>query len=308
MDFHGTDGSDLHLGDDTNQTINGAGGIDLLRGAGGNDTIDGGSGPDALYGDQGNDSIQGGAGNDVIRGGKGNDTLHGGANDDVIRADLGDDLIYGSNGADLMDGGAGNDTLSYADSPEGITLAGILVHYNFEEVLIAVVDTAQGGTAEGDIVLWDTIETIIGTEHADTIYSMDREYDVQEGNNTIHGRGGNDVLAGMNADTLQGGEGDDELTASRFVNGLVMTGGPGEDTFVLAATVRQATITDFSPGEKIRLLQGRFPDTDADSIQAMLDGSEGSTLDLSLLDSQHGTLTLEGVNVADLTVDDFIIG
>ena len=42
----------------------------------------------------------------------------------------------------------------------------------------------------------------------------------------------------------------------------------------------------------------------------MLDGSTGNELDLSLLRTgeDHGTITLEGVDVSDLSAGDFIIG
>ena len=46
-------------------------------------------------------------------------------------------------------------------------------------------------------------------------------------------------------------------------------------------------------------------------VQNMLDGGTGGLLDLGLLGvigRDHGTITLEGVQVSDLSVNDFIIG
>lgn len=79
---------------------------------------------------------------------------------------------------------------------------------------------------------------------------------------------------------------------------------------------RDATIRDFNPDEgdllDISLVEGFFGLTE-ESMQAILDGSEGNVLDLSLHPAagfgpiSYGTITLEGVYVSDLTVDDFIL-
>ncbi len=75
------------------------------------------NGDDLLIGDDANDSIDGGAGNDTIRGLAGNDTLIGGTGSDNISGGDGNDAISGStnggtlddNAPDTLTGGAGND-------------------------------------------------------------------------------------------------------------------------------------------------------------------------------------------------------
>jgi hypothetical protein len=95
----GTEGSNLLLGTNGDDVINGGGGADLIAGQGGDDVICGGAGPDLVSGGTGDDVIFGGAGGDVLSGGNGNDTMHGGSD------------------TDLLSGGSGTDTMEQ-DGPE----------------------------------------------------------------------------------------------------------------------------------------------------------------------------------------------
>ena len=301
----GDAGNNLEIGTPEPDEIRGFGGVDLLRGGSGNDTIDGGTGPDSLYGDQGNDSIKGGAGDDVIRGGRGNDTLNGGDDEDTIRGDLGDDRIIGSNGADYINGGDGFDTLAYSNSPRGVQVE---IGSSTQVVLGA------GGHAEGDIVV--NVETVIGSSHDDRIKVDDRggksALDVPVAHNA-YGGDGDDELWGYASDHLSGGAGDDAL----FTRGSgTVDGGLGADTFWFTGEVDGPTIEDFNSaeGDKIGLSSVGFGHVVTKSdVQAMLDGSRGNVLDLTLLgdagDYEHGSITLGGgVRVADLTADDFVLG
>ena len=301
----GDAGNNLEIGTPEPDEIHGFGGVDLLRGGSGNDTIDGGTGPDSLYGDQGNDSIEGGAGDDVIRGGRGNDTLNGGDDEDTIRSDLGDDRIIGSNGADYINGGDGFDTLAYSDSPRGVQ---VQVGSSTQVVL------GVGGHAEGDIVV--NVEAVIGSSHDDRIKVDDRggksAVDVPVAH-TAYGGDGDDELWGYESDHLSGGAGDDAL----FTRGSgTVDGGPGADTFWFVGEVDGPTIEDFdsAEGDRIGLSSVGFEHVVTTSdVQAMLDGSRGNVLDLTLLgdagDYEHGSITLgAGVRVADLTADDFVLG
>ena len=301
----GDAGNNLEIGTPDPDEIRGFGGVDLLRGGSGNDTIDGGTGPDSLYGDQGNDSIEGGAGDDVIRGGKGNDTLNGGDDEDTIRSDIGDDRIIGSNGADYINGGDGFDTVAYSNSPRGVQ---VQVGSSTQVVLGA------GGHAEGDIVV--NVEAVIGSSHDDKIRVDDlggkSALDVPVAHNA-YGGDGDDELWGYESDHLSGGAGDDAL----FTRGSgTVEGGPGADTFWFVGEVDGPTIEDFdsAEGDRIGLSSDGFEHVVTKSdVQAMLDGSRGNVLDLSLLGDagshEHGSITLGGaVRVAGLTVDDFVLG
>ena len=298
----GDAGNDLRIGTSAPDRIFGFGGIDLLRGGGGNDTIEGGDGPDSLYGDRDDDTIFGGAGDDLIRGGRGDDTLDGGAGRDMIRADLGDDWINGSEGADYIDGGDGTDTVDYSNSPRGV-----VANLGASGGLLA---PGAGGHAEGDILVG--VEAVVGSRHDDVINVGDLWGETVFDSPTAHtafGGPGDDELWGFEVDRLDGGPGDDELIMH---NGGSAAGGPGADTFDFFGGSVNATIEDFDPseGDKIELSTVGFSGATWPDVQAMLDGSSGSVLDLRLLgveDSEHGTITLEGVSVRDLDVSDFVL-
>ena len=64
--FDGTDGNDLIIGDENDNTLNGSFGNDCLLGMGGNDTLNGSFGDDYLDGGAGIDTCNGGLGDDEI--------------------------------------------------------------------------------------------------------------------------------------------------------------------------------------------------------------------------------------------------
>lgn len=302
--IEGDGGNNLEIGTAAADWIFGYGGIDLLRGASGNDTVNGGDGPDSLYGDQGNDRITGGSGDDVIRGGRGNDTLDGGEGEDTIRADLGDDWILGSVGADYINGGDGFDTVDYSRSPRGggFPYDGVvIVASTWRPILLGL----GSGHAEGDILV--NVERVIGSRYGDKIYVHDVVGRVAH---EVFGGDGNDELTGFEVDYLNGGPGADILVT---YNSGVVEGGPGMDTFRFFGHVDGAVIKDFDQDgdDAIELMSMSFPGVTRSDVRNMLNGSEGNVLDLSLLGvtgRSHGTITLEGVDVSDLSVDDFIIG
>lgn len=293
----GDNGNNLEIGTSAADEIYGLGAVDLLRGAGGNDTIEGGNGPDSLYGDQGDDEISGGAGDDIIRGGRGDDTLDGGDGSDLVRGDLGDDWIMSSPGDDLIDGGDGIDILDYSNSPSGVD-----VDLSLSSGLLF----AEGGHAEGDAIV--NVEVIGGSLHDDRIDVADI-FDAEP--HGVYGNEGDDELWGFRFDILDGGPGDDRLVTH---NGGTVEGGPGADTFRFFGDIDEpTTINDFNSSEDdvIELSSVGFSGVTPSDVRRMLDGSSGSVLNLDLLGvagRDHETITLEGVDVSDLSVGDFILG
>ena len=315
----GDAGNNLEIGTPGADLIRGFGGVDLLRGSGGDDTIEGGNGPDSLYGDQGADRIEGGAGDDVLRGGRGADTLHGGDGEDTIRSDRDDDLILGSAGADYINGGDGVDTVDYSHSPrqDGLLYDGVQLAIGYPALIVPGV----GGHAEGDLLV--SIERVIGSAHDDRIAVDDVWSDSIFGDpiaHEVYGGHGDDELWGYGRDSLHGGPGNDTLATQ--VAGTAV-GGPGADTFWLLGSVDGAAIEDFdsAEGDVISLRSLALPGLVASAgfqhvtrsdVQAMLEGSRGNVLDLTLLGHadgyDHGSVTLGGgVLVSDLTADDFIL-
>ena len=154
------------------------------------------------------------------------------------------------------------------------------------------------------------IEAVIGSAHNDRIDVSDIGSDAIS--HRAWGGGGDDRLEGYKNDYLNGGAVDDTLESHR---GGIVNGGPGADTFRFFGEVEDATIEDFdsAEGDTIELSSVGFRGVTKADVRAMLDGSAGSVLDLTLLGDtgfyEHGTITLGGgVQVSDLSVNDFILG
>lgn len=188
-------------------------------------TLDGGGGNDILKGWQSNDVLRGGAGDDEIEGSGGNDHIEAGDGNDSISPDT----YYGP-GSDYVDGGAGIDTVDdwsipTADyhPPVSISMDGAANDgrpgeadnvVNVEKIQSSVSATISGSAGDDEFRVWANVD---------------------EGNSTLLGNGGNDKLtAGDYQDNLDGGAGNDVLNAG-FGNDVV-TGGPGQDTILADAT------------------------------------------------------------------------
>lgn len=154
-----------------------------------------------------------------VDGDAGNDVLTGSAFDDVLIGNIGNDVIEGQGGADWMLGDAGTDTLSYANSPAGVT------------VNLSTGD-AFGGHATGDF--FSDFENLTGSNLSDTLTG-------DEVGNVILGLGGNDIITGLAGnDVLDGGTGNDVLEGNlgndRLIGGIgndIVDGGIGADTIVV---------------------------------------------------------------------------
>ena len=157
-DVTGTQYSDLLIGDDAANILNGLGGDDILRGGVGDDTHLGGRGWDVMFGGPGDDVLEGNQGFDGAdygraggpvsvdlsmgsatgtgphhlkrrrrlrlglrrhaRGDDASNIVNGRAGNDSIDAGGGDDLIQGGPGDDNYLGGEGVDTLDFGTSPD----------------------------------------------------------------------------------------------------------------------------------------------------------------------------------------------
>lgn len=190
-------------------------------------TLDGGAGPDILKGWQSNDTLYGGAGDDEINASGGNDHVEGGDGNDTLSPDT----FYGP-GNDYVDGGAGIDTVDdwsipdadyhppVAVSMDGLANDGRLSAgeadnvINVEKITSSVSGTWSGSAGDDEFRVWANVD---------------------EGNSTLLGNGGNDKLTtGDYSDTLDGGPGNDVINGG-FGNDT-LTGGPGQDTIQADAT------------------------------------------------------------------------
>jgi len=206
-------------------------GTPLIRTAGDLSVVDAGAGDDTITTGTGAAYVFGGEGADRIEVGEGIAAVFGGA---------GDDLITGGDTAPAyLDGGAGDDVIIGGDAGE-IIEGGVHI----------------GGTGETDD---DTISGGAGDDVIRGGYGAD----------TLSGDAGDDVIDHLGtsdervvaerhafswhiddeADTLDGGAGDDTLIMDRADTA---TGGSGDDVFWLYfdqdSGVGAAEITDFEPG------------------------------------------------------------
>ena len=190
-EFHGADGDDYFVLDDTYLSIDlfGGEGTDTLQNNGnhnqiditltedsqienyiGNDKIDivtgnsldneilGEGGRDQLKGGAGRDTIYGGDEIDIIEGGDDGDFLYGDKGEDRVRGQGGDDFIYGGDDNDILSGGEGSDFLFGNDGRDRISGGSGNDHL------------FGGDSGSGDD---GSVDTLDGGEGYDTYYAGD---------------------------------------------------------------------------------------------------------------------------------------
>jgi len=174
---------------------------DILFGGDGNDTLDGSAGYDSLSGGAGDDTLHGGSGKDWLSGDAGDDVLHGGKHDDTVFGGEGNDLLEGDGGKDILFGGHGDDTVLGGD---------------WDDVI-----SGDGGT--------DYLSGGLGNDNIFGV-SIVPEPDAEALEAMRNGDAGNIFLleADGDADTLDGGEGNDYLALAA---GDTAIGGSGKDLF-----------------------------------------------------------------------------
>ncbi|SFE67224.1 choice-of-anchor I family protein [Roseivivax sediminis] len=272
------DAGELLLGGNLDDDLTGGAGRDLLFGRIGADVIDGGDGDDVIgagagrdivYGGGGDDMIGGGFGDDVIDGGTGNDTIGAGGRNDRVTAGDGDDVVAGGSGNDTLDGGNGDDTMGGG----------------FQD------DMVMGGAGDDSLGGGNGMDTISGGEGDDAIGGG-------LGSDLLSGGAGDDFIAGGGRDdTIDGGDGDDVINGG--VGSDVLTGGDGADIFVFRdfGAGDADVITDFVDGtDMIRVIgQGGF------GALSITDGDDGAVVAVA-----DTTITLTGLDAADLSTDDFL--
>ena len=309
-------------------------GADRLEGGDGADYIEGGADNDALFGDAGDDTLLAGLGNDRLTGGKGADLINGadgvdtadyrhsdaGVDVSLVRGTglLGDaqgdtlyfienlsgsafaDILTGDDGANRLTGMSGEDRLfgmgdndyiatgggyDYVDGGDGIDT--VTYEDSWDHVIVNLTTGVNKyGEASRDVLV--NVENVIGSDFNDTLTG-------NAGANRLTGGAGNDVMNGMGGiDYLIGGAGDDS-----------MTGGAGADVFVFNPGFGHDTITDFWAGagrtDRIWVQGFGITSTNVPAWSAV-DTIDGALITINGMDS----LTLTGVKIAQLHLDDFI--
>lgn len=230
---------------DNPNTITGTAGDDTLSGTAGDDTIDGLAGNDSLVGGHGRDSLIGGDGNDTLNGVGFDeefqdseltpDTMEGGSGDDYYVIDHPDDVLFDSSGHDTVQAENMDWTL-------GAGFEDLIIHNDVSEGHF----TAIGNELDNHISASYAGSRLEGRGGNDTLIGGGAE----RGNQLFGGDGNDSLVGGEMGDLLDGGAGDDTLSAEDFA---IFTGGTGVDTFLFDST-SGGGVTDFTSGsDRIRL-------------------------------------------------------
>jgi len=161
-------------------------------------TIDAGGYGHVTDGDALNSATHG----DVLVGHGGADTLTGDADDNLLIGGDDDDVLIGGAGNDRLIGGDGFDTVDYSSSSAAVNV----LLYN---------GVASGSSIDDDTLL--SIEKIIGTAYADTIFGDYRNNVLIGGNgaDNLYGEDGDDTfVGGAGNDYIDGGDGTDTIDYS----------------------------------------------------------------------------------------------
>lgn len=237
--LEGGDGDDWLFGGDDHDRLNGGSGLNYLDGGDGFDLAvysDNGQGVLASIlgagsNGQGKDdyvSIEGIVGtsfSDILEGDANNNYLDGHGGGDFIYAGAGDDYVAVREGNHEVDGGAGRDALSfqlYGDGSQGIV-------FDLSEAL-----AAPGEVSYGDwYILVNGIEDVNGSYGDDTITAADSGSYLfgDRGDDTLHGKAGNDVLVGDGRILFDYDAGEADFFADETINdgNDILDGAAGND-------------------------------------------------------------------------------
>lgn len=275
--------TNLQIGNNTKETLNGTAKGDFLFGKGGNDTLNGKAGADFLFGHAGNDTLEGKGGNDKLFGGNGHDIIRGGDGNDKATGGGGNDNIFGEGGRDNLHGNAGDDVIIGGDQKDKL----------FGE---AGADSIQGG---------DGNDVIEGGAGNDSLFG-------DRGNDIIRGGNGNDLLRGdFGTNTLFGGKGNDGIRIGNGANKA--KGGAGQDTFIFLLTSDldpPDIILDFQDGiDKIDLSDFKF----ANNNKALSHFREAGGPNNDVVkfkyhyDDDAVLITIRGVDLSNISPQDIVI-
>jgi Ca2+-binding RTX toxin-like protein len=264
----------------------------IINANGGNDTITGSSGNDVINGGVGTVTVIARDGNDTITAGSGADNLDGGAGDDIFIIAAAADHALG----ETIVGGTGNDTIRFTSTTLNETLT-LRADVTDEDGVINVVISDAAGVTSGTTALNVTAAALAGALRVN-----------------LTGNDGDNILTGTaNADTINGGAGNDRIIADDADTSV--DGGAGADTLALAlsATFTAAELanvegvelaeganltvdyTDVSGTNNIQVVRGAAGGADENLIVIGASTGAGAwLLDFSLLNLTDAVLQVQG--------------
>ncbi len=210
-----TEGSDVILGTNNAESINGGGGNDVICGGNGNDVINGGLGDDLVNGGSGTDTVSyagltgpitlnlgtagaqnTGAGNDALVsvenavGSAQNDALTGSGGANAIDGGGGADTLNGGGAADTLVGGSGNDIMAGGPGTDTASYTGIK-----NRVVVTLSSTASQNTQGAGTDRISQVENLTGTAKNDQLTGNAgaNRFDGGAGSDRCDGKGARDT-------------------------------------------------------------------------------------------------------------------
>jgi Ca2+-binding RTX toxin-like protein len=341
LTLNGMDGDDVIYGSTAGgNTLIGGSGVDTLLAYGGNNTMLGGLGSDIYYtysasdiiseaGGDGIDTVYsnhdivlgagveqvvlvvgattatGGSDNNIFHtyatggataayGNDGADVFYGGAYNDTFDGGNGVDYLFGYGGANTLIGGADTD-IYYLES--GLDIVIELVGGGFDTIYTKATTTTIGANVD-QMILYGGAVNGIGDSMGNLLFGHTASNAV-----FLNGMAGDDYLldSGFSNDTLIGGQGNDTIQLS--------TGGNDFVRYNVGGNMGNDTVLDFDAdptgGQDLIDLSGlgytfgtNFSVT-ASGANTFINFTGGSL--------SGTTITLIGVNAANVTVDDFVL-
>ena len=215
------------------------------------------------------------SGMDIVPGTEHDDTIETLGGTDVVAGGAGNDFLFGDSGADtfVFAPGHGSDTITDFDTDDDISFDDLTITATTDGT--GSIITVTGDTAADNVTI--TLQGVATTDVTADIFEFDDAPDL-----------GSNVL---------GTEGDDNLS------GTQVSGGEGDDTFVIAAGQTLTTIYDFTDGDDTIDLSNFSSITAFSGLTITADG-DAAVIDLS--SQGAGSVRLENVAVSDLDADDFV--
>lgn len=222
--------------------INGTALFNLLLGGDGNDRLSGFGSGDQLFGDGGSDILDGGDGNDELDGGAGSDDMYGGLGDDAYVVDNVGDLVIEYAGEGSFDRVTSTVSYSLATTSEVEVLS-----------LVGAAALVGIGSSTNNSIVGNEFDNTLAGRGGDDVIKAGAGNDIlfgDDGDDDLRGGAGNDIVeGGIGGDTMSGGAGDDYYYVDDGADILVESAGGGIDeaavsvSYTLGAEVENAFLT-----------------------------------------------------------------
>ncbi|MEO1679704.1 MAG: calcium-binding protein [Pseudomonadota bacterium] len=156
-------------------------------------------GSQILIGDNRANTLEGGDGDDLLIGNGGADTLIDGAGNDIVLGGGGNDLILAGGGRDIIDGGRGRDTVSFEADVSGVQVDLRIGRVDTDEgaKLLFSIQSVTGGAGSDEIIGNQFRNELVGGAGADVLDGRrgDDTLDGGSGSDTLTGGRGSDSFA-----------------------------------------------------------------------------------------------------------------